>query len=149
MWRNTVVLDFVGWLREHNDRARTDERANTGFYGLDLYSLYRSVQEVIAFLERVDPLAAARARERYSCFDHYREDAQDYGFAAAFGAGESCEQAVVDQLLDFHTHASEYARRAGLLAEDELFYAQHNARVVKEAEEYYRTMFGGQASSWN
>ena len=89
MWRNTVVLDFVGWLREHNEHRRGDERAKAGFYGLDLYSLYRSIQEVISYLERVDPLAAARARERYSCFDHYQEDAQNYGFAAAFGAGDS------------------------------------------------------------
>jgi erythromycin esterase-like protein len=83
MWRNAVVLDFVGWLREHNDRVR-DERGKAGFYGLDLYSLYRSIQEVIAYLERVDP-AAARARERYACFDHYGDDdGQTYGLAPRF-----------------------------------------------------------------
>jgi erythromycin esterase-like protein len=116
---------------------------------LDLYSLYRSTQEVIAYLERVDPLAAARARRRYSCFDHYQDEAQDYGFAAAFGAGESCEQQVIDQLVDLHQHAAEYARRDGLIAEDELFYAEQNALTVKNAEQYYRSMFGGRASSWN
>jgi erythromycin esterase-like protein/predicted phosphoribosyltransferase len=149
MWRNAVLLDFVGWLREHNDRVGKNERAKAGFYGLDLYSLYRSIEEVITYLERVDPLAAARARERYSCFDHYRGEAQDYGFAAAFGAGASCEQEVVDQLVDLHRHAPEYARRDGLIAEDEAFYAEQNARTVKDAEEYYRSMFGGRASSWN
>ena len=149
MWRNAVVLDFVGWLREHDDRMGKNKRAKAGFYGLDLYSLYRSIQEVIAYLERVDPLAAARARERYSCFDHYRDEAQDYGFAAAFGAGASCEQQVVDQIVDLHRHAPEYARRDGLNAEDEAFYAEQNARTVKDAEEYYRTMFSGRASSWN
>ncbi|MEY2460376.1 MAG: hypothetical protein QOG30_2206, partial [Acidimicrobiaceae bacterium] len=149
MWRNAVVLDFVGWLREHNDRAGKDERAKAGFYGLDLYSLYRSMHETIGYLERVDPQAAARARERYSCFDHYRDEAQDYGLAAAFGAGASCEQQVVDQLVDLHRHAPEYARRDGLIAEDEAFYAEQNARTVKSAEEYYRTMFGVGATSWN
>ncbi|MCU1458576.1 MAG: Erythromycin esterase [Actinomycetia bacterium] len=149
MWRNTVVLDFVGWLREHNRHVGTDERARAGFYGLDLYSLYRSMQEVITYLEGVDPLAAARARERYSCFDHYHDETQDYGFAAAFGAGASCEQQVIDQLVDLHQHAPEYARRDGLLAEDELFYAEQNALTVRNAEEYYRTMFGLQAASWN
>jgi erythromycin esterase-like protein len=149
MWRNAVVLDFIGWLRERNDHVGKDERAKAGFYGLDLYSLYRSIHEVIAYLERVDPLAAARARERYSCFDHYREEAQDYGFAAAFGAGASCEQQVIDQLVDLHRHAPEYARRGGLMAEDEAFYAEQNARTAKDAEEYYRTMFAGRASSWN
>src|SRR5437879_3357594 len=57
MWRNAVVLDFVGWLREHNDVAGEQLR-KAGFYGLDLYSLYRSIQEVISYLERVDPEAA-------------------------------------------------------------------------------------------
>jgi erythromycin esterase-like protein/predicted phosphoribosyltransferase len=150
MWRNAVVLDFVGWLRERNDRIGGDERAKAGFYGLDLYSLYRSIHEVIAYLERVDPVAAARARERYACFDHFSgDDGQAYGFAAAFGAGESCEREVIEQLVDLQRHALEYARRDGLIAEDELFYAEQNARTVKAAAEYYRSMFSGRVSSWN
>ncbi|MEU0967044.1 erythromycin esterase family protein [Streptomyces sp. NPDC005917] len=151
MWRNTDVLDFVGWLRERNDHLDGGPQAKAGFYGLDLYSLYRSVDEVISYLERVDPAAAARARERYACFDHYggEDDAQTWGFEAAFGAGETCEKEVVEQLVDLQRHAVEYARRDGLLAEDEQFYAEQNARAVKNAAEYYRTMFGGQVSSWN
>ncbi|WP_214410408.1 erythromycin esterase family protein [Sphaerisporangium fuscum] len=149
MWRNTAVLDFACWLREHND-AIGDERGKAGFYGLDLYSLHSSVHEVISYLERVDPGAAARARERYSCFDHRSGgDAQAYGYAAAFGAGETCQREVVEQLVDLRRHALDYARRDGLLAEDELFYAERNAQVVQAAEEYYRIMFGGRVSSWN
>jgi erythromycin esterase-like protein len=150
MWRNTAVADFAGWLREHNDRPGRDERAKAGFYGLDLYSLYRSVHEVISYLDRVDPAAAARARERYACFDHFSgDDPQVYGFSAAFGAGEACEHEVVEQLVDLQRHALEYARRDGLIAADELFYAEQNARTVRAAEEYYRTMFSGRVSSWN
>jgi erythromycin esterase-like protein/predicted phosphoribosyltransferase len=150
MWRNTAVLDFVGWLREHNDRSGCQDRAKAGFYGLDLYSMYRSIHEVISYLDRVDPAAAARARHRYACFDHFSgDDAQVYGFAAAFGAGESCERAVIEQLADLHRHALDYARRDGLIAEDELFYAEQNARTVLAAEEYYRTMFSERVSSWN
>jgi erythromycin esterase-like protein len=149
MWRNAVVLDFVGWLREHNERTGADPLAQVGFYGLDLYSLFRSMHEVVAYLDKVDPAAAARARERYSCFDHYREDEQGYGFAAAFGAGESCERAVLEQLVELHRNAADYAQRDGVLAEDEAFYAEQNARTVKDAEEYYRAMFPGGASSWN
>ncbi|WP_424532881.1 erythromycin esterase family protein [Sphaerisporangium viridialbum] len=149
MWRNAVVLDFVGWLRDHNDDVG-EERAKARFYGLDVYSLNRSIHEVVSYLERVDPAAAARARERYACFDHHSgDDGQAYGFAAAFGAGESCQREVVEQLVDLQRHAMDYARRDGLLAEDELFYAEQNARVVRAAEEYYRTMFGGRVSSWN
>lgn len=148
MWRNADVLDFVGWLRTHNDRAG-DERGKAGFYGLDLYSLHRSADEVIRYLESVDPAAAARARERYSCFDHSDGDGQEYGFAAAFGAGQSCAQAVVKQLVELRRHGLDHARRHGLNAEDELFYAEQNARLVRDAERYYRTMFGGRVSSWN
>ncbi|MDB5063805.1 MAG: Erythromycin esterase [Chloroflexi bacterium] len=148
MWRNTVVVDFVGWLRERNDRAG-DERAGAGFYGLDLYGLFRAIHEIIAYLETVDPAAAERARGRFSCFDHYGGEGQTYGLAAAFGAGESCERQVVDQLVDLRRHAHEYARRDGLLAEDEVFNAEQNARTILAAEEYYRTMFGGQVRSWN
>jgi len=150
MWRNTDVLDFVIWQREHNDRLGGGRQSKTGFYGLDLYSLYRSVHDVISYLDRVDPAAAARARERYACFEQFSgDDAQVYGFAAAFGAGEECEQAVVEQLVDLQRHAVQYARRDGLIAEDELFYAEQNARTVRAAEEYYRTMFSGRVSSWN
>jgi erythromycin esterase-like protein len=150
MWRNTAVVDFVGWLREHNARMGGDERAKTGFYGLDLYSLHRSIREVISYLDRVDPAAARRAHERYACFDHASgDDGQAYGFAAAFGAGETCEQQVVEQLIDLQRHAVEYARRDGFVADEEIFYAQQNARVVAAAAEYYRSMFAGRVSSWN
>jgi erythromycin esterase-like protein len=149
MWRNAVVLDFVGWLRERNDRIGNEQRGRAGFYGLDLYSLFRSIQEVIAYLERVDPEAAARARERYACFDHVNQDAQTYGYWAAFGAGEPCEKEVIDQLVDLTAKAAEYARRDGVVAEDEFFEAEQNARTVRAAEEYYRAMFSGGVVSWN
>jgi erythromycin esterase-like protein len=124
-------------------------RDKAGFYGLDLYGLFRSIQEIIDYLEGVDPVAAERARERYACFDHFGGDAQSYGYAAAFGAGDSCEQEVIEQLVDLQELAHERARLAGLLAEDELFHMEQSARTVKAAEEYYRSMFGGRVSSWN
>ncbi|WP_026923760.1 erythromycin esterase family protein [Glycomyces arizonensis] len=149
MWRNTAVVRFAEWLRVSNDRREPQER--TGFYGLDLYSLYRSIHEVIAYLERVDPDAAARARERYACLDHRGggDDGQAYGYAAAFGAGERCEQEVTEQLLELQRRGVEAAKRDGLLAEDERFYAERNAHTVRAAEEYYRSMFGGSVDSWN
>ncbi|WP_207546575.1 erythromycin esterase family protein [Mycobacterium mantenii] len=150
MWRNTVVRDFVDWLRVRNQRQESNGQRQAGFYGLDLYSLHRSLQEVIGYLEKVDPKAATRARERYACFDHASAaDGQAYGFAAAFGAGPSCETEAVEQLVDIQRHALAYARMDGLLAEDELFYAEQNAQTVRNAEMYYRTMFSGRVSSWN
>ena len=148
MWRNTVVRDFADWLRDRNQRV--DDQHQAGFYGLDLYSLHRSMQEVIAYLDTVDPAAAARARQRYSCFDHASaDDGQAYGFAAAFGAGQTCEQQAIDQLLELQRNSMDYMLHDGLLSEDEQFYAERNAMVVRNAEVYYRTMFAGRVDSWN
>lgn len=147
MWRNADVLDFVGWLREHNDRTRADAKA--GFYGLDLYSLYGSIRAVLSYLDKVDPEAAGRARYRYGCFEDFGEDSQAYGYAAGFDLSSSCEREVIEQLIDLQQKAAAYARRDGQVAEDELFFAEQNARLVKNAEEYYRTMFRGRVSSWN
>ncbi|WP_328358719.1 erythromycin esterase family protein [Mycobacterium sp. NBC_00419] len=150
MWRNTVVRDFVGWLRWHNGRCAADDRRQTGFYGLDLYSLHRSMQEVIAYLDTVDPKAAERARTRYACFDHSSgNDGQAYGYAAAFGAGPNCERQAVEQLVELQRNTVEYLSSDGPLAQDELFYAQQNAQTVRNAEAYYRGMFGGRVTSWN
>jgi erythromycin esterase-like protein len=147
MWRNTVVRDFVDWLREYNDAQAPDEKV--GFYGIDLYSLSTSMEAVLAYLDQVDPPAARRARYRYSCFDHFGEDTQAYGYAAAFGLRKTCEDEVVKQLQELTQRAGEYARRDGPTDADALFYARENARLVKNAEEYYRTMFSGRVSSWN
>ena len=150
MWRNTVVRDFVDWLRWHNGRRASEERPQTGFYGLDLYSLHRSMQEVIGYLDTVDPRAAARARARYACFDHSDgHDGQAYGYAAAFGAGPSCERQAIEQLIELQRDAAAYLSTDGQPAEDELFYAQQNALTVRNAEAYYRGMFAGRVTSWN
>jgi erythromycin esterase-like protein len=147
MWRNADVLDFVGWLRAYNEALSLNARV--GFYGLDLYSLHASIEAVLKYLGQVDPEAARRARYRYSCFEHFGEDTQAYGYAASFGLTETCETEVVDQLIELQRRAAEYARRDGRVAADEFFFAEQNARLVKDAEEYYRSMFRGRVSTWN
>jgi erythromycin esterase-like protein len=148
MWRNTEVLDFVGWLRAHNDAISLIE-LNVGFYGLDLYSLYSSMAAVLAYLDKIDPEGAKRARYRYSCFDQVGENTQAYGYAASCGLTESCEREAVGQLVELRRRAIDYASRDGRVAADEFFFAEQNARLVKDAKEYYREMFQGSASSWN
>jgi erythromycin esterase-like protein len=147
MWRNAAVVDFVQWLRAWNvPRA---PRARAGFYGLDLYSLHRSIDGVIRYLDKVDPAAAGRARTRYRCFDIFGEDMQLYGYASSLGLSRSCETDVVTQLVELRRRAADYATRDGRVAADEYFVAQQNARVVRNAEEYYRAMFRDGARSWN
>jgi erythromycin esterase-like protein/predicted phosphoribosyltransferase len=146
MWRNTEVRDFVEWLRDYNTGLGPERQV--GFYGIDLYSLFASMHAVLAYLDRTDAEAARRARSRYGCFDHVAEDSQAYGYAVNFGLARSCEDAVVQQLREMTRRAGEIAATPGL-ERDEDFYAQQNARLVRNAEEYYRTMFQAQVSSWN
>lgn len=148
MWRNRIVLEFVNWLRDYNASLPTTGTP-VGVYGLDLYSLYTSMEAVLDYLERVDPEAAERARYRYACFEHFGEDTQSYGYAASFGITESCEDEVVNQLLEIQRHAAEYSQHNGGIPGDEYFYTEQNAWLVKNAEEYYRSMFRGRVSSWN
>jgi erythromycin esterase-like protein len=144
MWRNTVVLEFVEWLRNANS-SRT-AASKTGFYGMDLYSLFNSMAAVIEYLDGVDPEAARRARYRYSCFEHFGEDSQAYGYAASFDLSQSCEDEAVKQLIELQRQAMVHL---GGSNGDDLFDAEQNARLVKNAEEYYRSMFRGRQSSWN
>jgi erythromycin esterase-like protein/predicted phosphoribosyltransferase len=139
MWRNTVVADFVGWLRDWND-ALPAGAPKVGFYGLDLYSLHTSMEAVVSELEKIDPEAAQRARERYACFDQFGRDPQIYGYEAGMSGAEPCEQQVVDQLIELRRRAGEH---------EDAFYAEQNARLVVNAERYYRAMFRGGVESWN
>lgn len=147
MWRNTEVVRFVEWLREHNASRAASERV--GFYGMDLYSMYRSIDAVLRFLSTVDPAAEARARARYSCFGHFGKRAELYGRAAGLGLVPSCEQAAVAQLMDLRDLAEEHVRAGGYAARDHQFTAEQNARLVRNAEQYYRAMFGGHLNTWN
>lgn len=142
MWRNTDVVAFLEWLRARN-AARPPDTPAAGFYGLDLYSLGASMEAVIRYLESVDPEAAERARRRYGCLMTSAgddSDGQAYGADVAFGAGESCEAAVVAQLVELCQKAVDA---------DDFFDAEQNARVVRDAEAYYRQMYTGRASTWN
>jgi erythromycin esterase-like protein len=148
MWRNADVLDFVGWLRAHNDALHVTAR-KAGFYGLDIYSLAASMDAVIAYLDEADAEAADRARARYECLQPYAGDSGAYGQAVLLGVSEPCRRAVLEQLVELRRRAAVDLARDGFAAEDELFFAEQNATVVANAEEYYRTMFADRAGSWN
>ena len=145
MWRNTEVRDFVEWLRDYNTGRGADQ---VGFYGIDLYSLFSSIEAVLRYLDRADPQAGRHARELYACFDHAQEDSQAYGYGASLGLSPSCEKEALQQLLEMNRLAARLAPTAGL-ERDEAFFAQQNARLVHNAEAYYRSMFRGRTSSWN
>ena len=113
MWRNTLVVEFVEWLRDFNatlDRKKT----SAGFYGMDLYSLHSSIDAVLTYLSKVDPDAAARARRRYSSFEHFSQEPQEYGYAATAGMIESCEGKVVAQLSERSSQNVDVLRKSRL-----------------------------------
>lgn len=143
MWRNTDVDAFIGWLRDHNAGLDPDVRA--GFYGLDLYNLGGSIAAVLAYLDQVDPEAAVIARERYGCLTPWRNDPATYGRMALSEGFARCEQAVVKQLRDLFGRSREYAKSDG----DDFLDAAQNARLIANAEAYYRVMYYGAAESWN
>lgn len=149
MWRNEDIVELITWLHSYNKQIQGNKPL-VGFYGLDLYSLHRSMQAVIGFLEERDPQAAQRARERYACFDAFGKDPQAYGYLVAHYRTPSCQDEALAQLEELlHMHYKD-VQAAGMIAEDELFYAQQNALVVKNAEEYYRSIFQATDNeSWN
>lgn len=148
MWRNTTMPPFLSWLRSYNDDL-VSLSPKIGFYGLDLYSLNASIEAVIDFLMKIDPEAARRAQERYSCFDHVNIEPQMYGYLINAGIKKSCINEAIAELIELQHKAFEYLRHDGTGAEDEYFFATQNARLVKNAENYYRTMLEGQVTSWN
>jgi Erythromycin esterase homolog len=149
MWRNRDVLEFVSWLRARND-AHSHPATKVRFYGLDLYSLAASMEAVVSYLDRVDPVEAERARVRYACFDRVGGgEGQAYGYALAYQGAPPCENEVVAELIALRARAADYLRRDGMDAFDDHFFAEQNAVVVRDAEEYYQQMYRAEVSSWN
>ncbi len=148
MWRNAPVEDFLTWLKTSNKR-QPSTTLMTSFFGLDLYSLCTSMQEVLRYLDNADPPAAKIARARYACLDHFNKEPQLYGHMTSLGLTKSCEDGVMAQLQDLFQRSACAVLETGESDMDALFHAQQNARLVVSAENYYRTMFYGRISSWN
>src|SRR3954463_3201333 len=141
MWRNTAVVEFLSWLKKRN----ASQHAPALFQGMDLYSLYGSMDAVVRYLSHHDPDAAERARGRYACFEMPGGgdgQGEAYGQAARFGTVGPCENEAIQQLVELQ-------KRAAGARDPDLFSAEQNARVARNAEVYYRSMFGSRISSWN
>ncbi|WP_409371646.1 erythromycin esterase family protein [Mesorhizobium huakuii] len=143
MWRNRDVDDFIGFLRRHNDAKPPEERVS--FHGLDLYSMTASIAAVLTYLDRVDPAAAAEARARYGCLAPWSRELAAYGRASLSKGYALCELPVARTLVDLLQNEFRYASRDG----EQFFDATQNARLVANAERYYRVMYYGSNESWN
>jgi protein-L-isoaspartate(D-aspartate) O-methyltransferase len=143
MWRNREVRAFVDWLRARNAGADPDSRV--AFHGLDLYSLYNSIRSVLDYLDKIDPHSAQIARHRYGCLTPWQADPATYGHAALTGDFQTCEREVVSTLTDLMKKQRAYAEHDG----ERFLDAVQNARLVANAERYYRIMYYGSRASWN
>jgi len=149
MWRNTVVEEFVEWLRKHNDEI-PNIQDKVRFYGLDLYSLFRSADLVIEYLKKVDPKSAELAKQRYGTLNRYRDNEFLYAQEVRLSLSPSREKEVVSMLVHMMSQGDSYLRGyGGYVDGDELMFAQQNARLVKDAEEYYRNTYSGGTKTWN
>ena len=149
MWRNADVLDFVGWLRAHNDDAsrRTARSASTVSTSTACTHRWRRCSR---YLDQVDPEAARRARRRYGCFDHFGERSAGVRLRRQpRPRHRRAKREVVRQLLELHRRAPSTPVATAASRADDFFFAEQNARLVQNAEEYYRTMFRGPRESWN
>lgn len=143
MWRNAEVLEFADWLRGYNEGKSPERQAS--FHGLDVYSLSESMHAVVAYLDRVDPQASEQARYRYGCLSPWQEDPAKYGQAVAHGGLAPCEAGVVQQLTEMLSNRLDWIEEDG----EAWFDATQNARIVRAAERYYRSMYQGANESWN
>ncbi len=143
MWRNAEVLEFVDWLRQHNDGKPAEARVE--FRGLDVYSLGGSIDAVIGYLDGVDPEAARLARKRYGCLTPWQGEPAHYGRDVLYGRMDTCEDAIVTQLEALLARRLDYGAQDG----EDFFDAAQNARIVRAAEQYYRIMYRGSTESWN
>ena len=144
MWANHSVLNFITWLKAYNDTIKNPDQ-QVGFYGLDLYSLYTSIEVVLHYLEKVDPETAEVARLRYGCLMPWASDPSMYSRVTLTKQYRECEAEVLAMLKDLHNKRMEYSRADG----ERFFNAEQNARVVSNAERYYRTMYLAENNSWN
>ena len=141
MWANWEVAALAEWLRRHNDEQPEGRKA--GFYGLDVYSLWESMESLMGYLEENEPEALDAARRAYLCFEPYGQDVQAYARATAL-VPTSCEAEVVELLQEVRRRVEEYPEDR-----EAAFNAEQNAYVAAEAERYYRAMVRGGANSWN
>jgi protein-L-isoaspartate(D-aspartate) O-methyltransferase len=144
MWANQSVLEFTHWLKAHNKKISSPEK-QTGFYGLDLYSMFSSMEVVLNYLEEVDPETAEVARLRYGCLMPWANDPAMYAQVTITRQYRQCEKDVLDTLQNLLKKRVDYCRADG----ERFFNAEQNARLVANAERYYRTMYYAENNSWN
>ena len=140
MWANWEIAAFADWLKDHNLKQATDNKI--GFYGLDVYSLWESMEMIMNYLTKEDPETAELAREAINCFEPFRKN-DSYGSVFS-QAKPGCHDEVIRLLKEVRQRAHYYDSE---LEAD--LNAEMNSLVIANAEKYYKAMSGFGSSSWN
>jgi len=148
IWRNAETVELLEWLRAFNGTI-PEANARVGFFGLDLYRMRAAMDTAVNYLERADPAAAQRARARYAGFDNFGDDPQLYGYATSLDLSNPCEDELLRLLGELCADLGAHLRRDAVAAGDEAFYARQHARVMRNVDSYYRTLYQGRTDSWN
>ena len=150
LWNNYVTLNFIRWLKKYNAELPEGEQKVT-LHGIDIYSFDRSRMAVIDYLQWLSPLASQQARQRYNCFSRFNNNLHNYGKTIAGNIGLSCESAVLEQFRDFSLCRFPCPESNPEINHAEFFYAQENARIVKNTEKSFRIQYltGRDSDSWN
>ena len=142
MWANWEILALAKWLKRNNSTLPANKKV--GFYGLDVYSLWESMESIMQYLKSTDPDALKVAEDALKCFDPFRKDeGQSYARASQF-VPELCQDEVVHLLKEIRQKLSSYNTD-----HENVFSAEQNALVTVNAEKYYRAMIKGGPHSWN
>jgi erythromycin esterase-like protein len=142
MWANWEVVALAEWLHKYNAKHPLNKRV--GFYGLDLYSLWESIDAMVDYLRKTDPAMLKEAMKVVECFEPYGRDEGSAYASAAMSLSHSCENEVVNLLTQLRKQLPRYNTD-----HEAVFSAGQNALVIAHAEAYYRAMFRGGASTWN
>lgn len=142
MWANWEITALANWLQQHNSGLPANKKA--GFYGLDVYSLWESMDSIMQYLKKMDPAALRVAENAYRCFEPYRKDEGRSYAQASMLVPETCQQEVVHLLSEIQRKLPTYNTD-----HENVFSAEQNATVTVNAEKYYRAMVKGGPHSWN
>ncbi|MFC0271713.1 erythromycin esterase family protein [Metabacillus herbersteinensis] len=141
MWANEEMIDLIEWLKDYNHKQSSDKKV--GFYGIDIYSLWESMDEIIRYLEKINSPDREAAKKMFSCFEPFNRQPEKYGVSAAFYS-EGCHDEVIKLLTEIRLNKNQYVD-----SEESRLNLEVNALITANAENYYRTMVVDGNESWN
>lgn len=142
MWANWEMVAFSEWLRDYNFDRPANKKA--GFYGLDVYSLWESMEAIRDYLQRTDPASVKIVQEALNCFEPYKKgEGQEYARACMF-VPDLCRPEVAQLLAQIRKRLPQYNTD-----HENVFSAEQNALIAVNAEKYYNAMLLGGPHTWN